>query len=356
MSKQKSNTKGWLRSAPIEGASRNAYRINKNLPESKSKVRGPLSSLPMANAIGVKMQVVYDIDIDIDHPHWMQIDDRIFYFKIDSTFFYIEEPSKNPSSVYIGEGVIPNTHPKHMIENPKHINSPWGYDIWMTHWSADIESGREIKDREGWSWITYRRDLHKDCVARYIDPLLKYKKRFVYDMVVESKNIAPTNEFDHLVPQMFRPIPWVKQVAQRDMPGAMISGLYADKAHVDYLIDIVTETDAEVFCVTEKIFKPIICRQPFVVVSCRHYLRRLRQMGFKTFNPLIDESYDKEKDLDTRVQMALQAVQNFLETAHNHTDELQSIVNHNRAKYAYIRKHHTYDDRAAKKIRRYIKF
>ena len=108
----------------------------------------------MANAIGVKMQVVYDIDIDIDHPHWMQIDDRIFYFKIDSTFFYIEEPSKNPSSVYIGEGVISNTHPKHVIENPKHINSPWGYDIWMTHWSADIESGREIKDREGWYWIT----------------------------------------------------------------------------------------------------------------------------------------------------------------------------------------------------------
>lgn len=71
-------------------------------------------------------------------------------------------------------------------------------------------------------------------------------------MVVESKNIAPTNEFDHLVPQMFRPIPWVKQVAQRDMPGAMISGLYADKAHTNYLIDIVTETDAEVFCCTEK--------------------------------------------------------------------------------------------------------
>lgn len=94
MNRPNIKTNKWLTAKYIEGSNRDAYRINKNLPESKSKVRGPLSSLPMANAIGVKMQVVYDIDIDIDHPHWMQIDDRIFYFKIDSTFFYIEEPSK----------------------------------------------------------------------------------------------------------------------------------------------------------------------------------------------------------------------------------------------------------------------
>ena len=352
MNKPNIKTNKWLTAKYIEGSNRDAYRINKNLPESKSNVRGPLASLPIANAIGVKMEVLYDtIELDIDHPHWIAVDDRLFYFKLDTTFYFVQETSTNLQDVYIGEGVVPNDHPKYMTKNPKHISSPWGFDIWMTHWSADIESGREIKDREGWSWITYRRDLHKDCVARYIDPLLNYKNRFVYDMAIENKNIKPTNEFDHLIPKMFRPIPWVK-VGKKSKP----YGLYADKAHTDYLIDIVTETDAEVFCCTEKIFKPIICRQPFVVVSCRHYLRRLRQMGFKTFHPLIDESYDKEKDLDTRVQMALQAVQNFLDTAHNHTDELQSIVNHNRAKFAYIRNHHTYDDRAAKKIRRYIKF
>lgn len=50
--------------------------------------------------------------------------------------------------------------------------------------------------------------------------------------------------------------------------------------------------DGTIF-ISEKIFKPIICFHPFIVVGNKNYLEKLREMGYKTFEGFIDESYDK---------------------------------------------------------------
>jgi len=68
-------------------------------------------------------------------------------------------------------------------------------------------------------------------------------------------------------------------------------------------INIVSETtidDEEVF-LTEKIWKPIIAQQIFVVHGRQNYLKNLRELGFKTFNGIIDESYDEEGDPEKRI-------------------------------------------------------
>jgi hypothetical protein len=43
---------------------------------------------------------------------------------------------------------------------------------------------------------------------------------------------------------------------------------------------------------TEKIFKPIVLKMPFVLVGCANNLAYLRSYGFKTFGDFWDESYD----------------------------------------------------------------
>lgn len=43
---------------------------------------------------------------------------------------------------------------------------------------------------------------------------------------------------------------------------------------------------------TEKVFKPIAAKQPFMIFGSKHSLQFLRDIGFKTFSPFIDESYD----------------------------------------------------------------
>jgi len=70
------------------------------------------------------------------------------------------------------------------------------------------------------------------------------------------------------------------------------------------LLYLVTETVASGRRqhLTEKIFKPICLRMPFLVVGCRGSLRYLRQYGFRTFGHLWDESYDDEIHDDQRIE------------------------------------------------------
>ena len=67
---------------------------------------------------------------------------------------------------------------------------------------------------------------------------------------------------------------------------------------------IVTETcfwDAKCH-LTEKIFKPVILQQPFVLLGCAHNLEYLKSYGFQTFDHWWDESYDHIEDPVTRLQ------------------------------------------------------
>lgn len=46
------------------------------------------------------------------------------------------------------------------------------------------------------------------------------------------------------------------------------------------------------FFMSEKIFKPIISCQPFLILSSPFYLKKMKELGFKTFDKWWDESYD----------------------------------------------------------------
>lgn len=54
--------------------------------------------------------------------------------------------------------------------------------------------------------------------------------------------------------------------------------------------------------VSEKTFRPIANLQPFIMVGNYHSLRYLKELGFKTFTPFIDESYDDETDYRIRIR------------------------------------------------------
>lgn len=57
---------------------------------------------------------------------------------------------------------------------------------------------------------------------------------------------------------------------------------------------------------TEKTIKPMITKTPFFVVSTPGYLSYLRNMGFQTFESIIDESYDHYPDIKDRVAHMLE--------------------------------------------------
>jgi len=89
--------------------------------------------------------------------------------------------------------------------------------------------------------------------------------------------------------------------------------------------------------ITEKTTKAIITKTPFLIVSTPGYLLFLRDMGFKTFSPYIDESYDLEQDLDKRIDMVLDSLENVTKNgAEKCFLNVQHILDHNYKKFAEL--------------------
>lgn len=70
-------------------------------------------------------------------------------------------------------------------------------------------------------------------------------------------------------------------------------------------ISIVSETNFEnnIIHMTEKTIKPIIFKQPFIIVGPAKTLAALRKLGFRTFSDFWDENYDNELDPKKRIKM-----------------------------------------------------
>jgi len=72
------------------------------------------------------------------------------------------------------------------------------------------------------------------------------------------------------------------------------------------LVHVVTETSyyGNKNHLTEKTFKPVVLKQPFILVSNRGSLGYLRKYGFETFSSVWDESYDTLPDEERIVAIA----------------------------------------------------
>ena len=100
------------------------------------------------------------------------------------------------------------------------------------------------------------------------------------------------------------------------------------------LLYIVTETFYDVEHlkdVSEKTWKPIALQMPFILVHQSFALKRLRELGYRTFHTIWDESYDTITDPNERMN----AIVNLVLELNSRTDfrdmidSCRNIVEHN---------------------------
>jgi hypothetical protein len=75
--------------------------------------------------------------------------------------------------------------------------------------------------------------------------------------------------------------------------------------------------------ITEKTNKPIACCKPFIAFSTPYFLEDVRQLGFETFSPYIDESYDTETDNHKRLNMIVDEIERITNLS---ADEYSTLV------------------------------
>jgi len=81
---------------------------------------------------------------------------------------------------------------------------------------------------------------------------------------------------------------------------------------------------------TEKIIKPMLAKRVFVACSGRYFLRNLREWGFKTFDGIVDESYDQEFELGRRINMLADSMRQLAERDQREVyEQARPILEHN---------------------------
>jgi hypothetical protein len=90
---------------------------------------------------------------------------------------------------------------------------------------------------------------------------------------------------------------------------------------------------------TEKIFKPIVAMQPFLLLGAYGNLAYLRDYGFKTFGDFWDEGYDNITDDVQRIDEVFKILQNLSELSYQEQcalrQEMKPIIEHNANVFYY---------------------
>ncbi len=179
---------------------------------------------------------------------------------------------------------------------------------------------------------------HRSCVYDYINAhklndqvvmtyLLKHNDVSIADhgpsgfIFPDGDLICPNEDFCWTV------TPVRYQGRQMSLSQVVPTNIYNETAY-----SIVTETNIENHYTffTEKSAKPLLARRLFITLAGQYHLRNLRQLGFKTFDGIIDESYDSEPASYQRWAMAIEQMRYlFSQPQEEILEKIQPITEHN---------------------------
>jgi hypothetical protein len=185
--------------------------------------------------------------------------------------------------------------------------------------------------------LNRRLDLHR------VKLLSEILNEIIFDSIISFDKKLITNQ----VPLLFDKEPMLKEkfdllpdkvIADReDIENTNGYAHENENLFLDSYISIVTETSFYIDndFISEKVWKPLYQFHPFIVVGRPHLLKYLKEIGFKTFDWIIDETYDTIEDDKLRMEAIIKEIkklnklsldeiefkihQNFDKLEHNHT-------------------------------------
>ena len=125
--------------------------------------------------------------------------------------------------------------------------------------------------------------------------------------------------------------------------GNQVDSTYSAKIDIDDAVNsavhIVAETlfDTGKIHLTEKVFKPMVMSQAFILFAPPGSLQYLKDYGFKTFDSCWDESYDYEINSDKRMEQLLSLIDHIAGLPQQRFQEIYQrampIIEHNRKRF-----------------------
>ena len=186
---------------------------------------------------------------------------------------------------------------------------------------------KEVDSAFGGVWPDYISDFIED----------KKQNEIVSDAVKKIKPLYPIDADSDIDAN------WIYKDGER-WGGAVGQWTNFSHQYKRIYFNVVTESCYYEDCIymSEKIFKPISNLVPFIIVSTPFFLKKLREIGYKTFHPWINESYDEEMDNDKRFFMILDEIKRLCnmskEEIHKWYYEMEDIFLYNQEHFASYKK------------------
>lgn len=155
-----------------------------------------------------------------------------------------------------------------------------------------------------------RHKLHRECAKNNLKMFLPNQGILTYfeDKDINFKDDTSTNwiwESQGL--ELIHDVKWTADTVRYYGHEIQLSSIIPIEIYNQTAYTLVPETshDNDHVLLTEKVVKPILARRLFVLVGCQFSLQKLRDIGFLTFNNVIDESYDALEDPRDRTRAAV---------------------------------------------------
>lgn len=107
------------------------------------------------------------------------------------------------------------------------------------------------------------------------------------------------------------------------------------KQYQHSFMQIVTESHDDIFFLTEKTSLPLFFNKPFLVTSCKHYHKKLQDLGFLLYDELFDYSFDGLENVRERTEGL---VQNAYKYKNKSSEELAQLYLSIKDKLVYNKK------------------
>jgi hypothetical protein len=233
-----------------------------------------------------------------------------------STVFFVKYGSKATSLQhwFINEGykiVHDNLWEVMQVDNSKYIlqNPNWfryNESLWYKHIGYDTY--QPIRQYKHLALMPMRRiKPHRNLAESKLQPWLD---DFVWSYVFKKRHLPNDAIEQHDAQRYFDPA-------------------WYDQTYFSFVSEseVVPGPTSNVF-ITEKTYKPIAFRHPFVIMGQPGSLKFLKSQGFETFENLFDENYDTEPSWMKRLDLLVNIVKQFNKQPYDTLTEQKLKHNH----------------------------
>ena len=192
----------------------------------------------------------------------------------------------------------------------------WAHAIIARDWYrfAKIDPRLTVSNKSKTKFLIYCRDwsYRREYRLKFLELLARHqlKNNSIISVMHTNSDNVHFSEYTFLNPD-FKLID--QELIYQFQDNNFSSTASADYNYEDFVnseISVVLETvfDGSRIHLTEKTLRPIACGHPFILAAGPGSLEYLRNYGFRTFAPWIDESYDTEINSVKRMEKIIQAM------------------------------------------------